>query len=429
MSHSSSSSYNSTDLRRKATTGTINRRLPQAPDGYNGIQKSPSVGPPKSAIPALPSDARSNYRNAQTPYTDSPYFSAGSPSYTSAQRPPGALPANIPGHDDAGSLGSSASNLYGHRPSMGVPNGYRGAEIYKQPAQRDYYPGPSSYPSSNGQAPSTSRLPSSNSLEEVHTAVQPPPSALYAPGPAGSLREHSTYEAFFTILPNCSLTDGRGVPLGRTASANSDVSSFQNGYNDRKSSMATTASYDTSADTVLGRSSSFATTLDRGSSTGSYGSNATSSNLPYSKDYNREFEKRRYVEPGISAAESSNLARNRSIEIERAANKAKGPLELHEDDEDDLEYWEDDEEDDDSRFVNFSLLSHIAVRLRDKVPRGTHVKGSIPYPRAFTGKDVVVSIVFFRRKAFIYRQLKWCNIVNSAVADSARTLDQSWRLH
>ncbi|EEB98582.1 hypothetical protein MPER_01886 [Moniliophthora perniciosa FA553] len=40
-------------------------------------------------------------------------------------------------------------------------------------------------------------------------------------------------------------------------------------------------------------------------------------------------------------------------------------------------------------FVNTSLLSNLAAQLRDKVPRGTHVKGSIPYPRAFTGKDIV----------------------------------------
>jgi len=56
------------------------------------------------------------------------------------------------------------------------------------------------------------------------------------------------------------------------------------------------------------------------------------------------------------------------------------------------EYWEEDEEEDESRFVNYSLLSHIAMQLRDKVPRDTHVKGSIPYPRAFTGKDIVVCI-------------------------------------
>ncbi|KAF8892159.1 Dbl-like domain-containing protein [Infundibulicybe gibba] len=70
----------------------------------------------------------------------------------------------------------------------------------------------------------------------------------------------------------------------------------------------------------------------------------------------------------------------------------RGGLELHDEGED--RFWEeaDDEDDDPSRFVNFSLLSHLAVQLRDKVPRGTHVKGSIPYPRAFTGKDVVSTI-------------------------------------
>ncbi|KAJ7623683.1 signal transducer [Roridomyces roridus] len=73
-----------------------------------------------------------------------------------------------------------------------------------------------------------------------------------------------------------------------------------------------------------------------------------------------------------------------------ASYAPRGPLELHDDAE--AEYWEEEEEDDESRFVNYSLLSHIAVQLRDKVPRGTHVKGSIPYPRAFTGKDIVSTI-------------------------------------
>ncbi|KAG9075486.1 hypothetical protein FS749_012835, partial [Ceratobasidium sp. UAMH 11750] len=51
-------------------------------------------------------------------------------------------------------------------------------------------------------------------------------------------------------------------------------------------------------------------------------------------------------------------------------------------------------------FVNLALLSHLAVKLRDKVPRGTHVKGSIPYTHAFTGKDIVSTI-----QATIQRQL------------------------
>ena len=58
--------------------------------------------------------------------------------------------------------------------------------------------------------------------------------------------------------------------------------------------------------------------------------------------------------------------------------------------DDDEEYDEVEEED---RFVNLALLSHLAVRLRDRVPRGTHVKGGIPYQRAFTGKDIVVRIL------------------------------------
>ncbi|KAG6332497.1 hypothetical protein ID866_6590 [Astraeus odoratus] len=60
--------------------------------------------------------------------------------------------------------------------------------------------------------------------------------------------------------------------------------------------------------------------------------------------------------------------------------------------EDEEEYFTDSDDPDPDRFVNFSLLSHLAVRLRDKVPRGTHVKSSIPYPRAFTGKDIVSTI-------------------------------------
>ncbi|KAI0050993.1 Dbl-like domain-containing protein [Auriscalpium vulgare] len=65
----------------------------------------------------------------------------------------------------------------------------------------------------------------------------------------------------------------------------------------------------------------------------------------------------------------------------------------YQDDYEDEEYeeYEDSEEGLDS-FVNFSLLSNIAVWLRDQVPRGTHVKGSIPYPHAFTGKDIVSTL-------------------------------------
>jgi hypothetical protein len=48
------------------------------------------------------------------------------------------------------------------------------------------------------------------------------------------------------------------------------------------------------------------------------------------------------------------------------------------------------EEEDPRQFFELWSLSNIAAELQNKVPRGTHVKGSIPYPRAFTGKDIVV---------------------------------------
>jgi hypothetical protein len=75
----------------------------------------------------------------------------------------------------------------------------------------------------------------------------------------------------------------------------------------------------------------------------------------------------------------------------------RGRLGLHEQDD---AFSEESEPDSDDRFVNFALLSHLAVRLRDNVPRGTHVKGNIPYQRAFTGKDIVV------RSAQVYEGLR-----------------------
>jgi hypothetical protein len=76
--------------------------------------------------------------------------------------------------------------------------------------------------------------------------------------------------------------------------------------------------------------------------------------------------------------------------FEQTIEVLKGQLGLHEDDE--LYSEGDSEGADEDRFVNFALLSHLAVRLRDNVPRGTHTKENIPYPRAFTGKDIVSTI-------------------------------------
>ena len=94
------------------------------------------------------------------------------------------------------------------------------------------------------------------------------------------------------------------------------------------------------------------------------------------------------------SARSETTARSRlASEIERLKNRdaMEGAANFYPDDDyydDDDEFYSEEESLD--SFVNFSLLSNIAVWLRDQVPRGTHVKGSIPYSRAFTGKDIVV---------------------------------------
>ncbi|KAI0831970.1 Dbl domain-containing protein [Trametes gibbosa] len=101
-----------------------------------------------------------------------------------------------------------------------------------------------------------------------------------------------------------------------------------------------------------------------------------------------------YSAPSLQGPVASSSTTWRDPDLVRTVADIKRPLGLHEnyvDEEEDF-YDEDPSEDGDDRFFNPALLSHIAVRLRDKVPRGTHVKGSIPYPRAFTGKDVVSTI-------------------------------------
>ena len=100
------------------------------------------------------------------------------------------------------------------------------------------------------------------------------------------------------------------------------------------------------------------------------------------------------IEPSSSVATS--LYRDNST-VSRVSSLPQEYMDPY-DQYSDGDYAEDEElytdsEEDESMVVNFALLSHLAVRLRDRVPRGTHVKGSIPYPRAFTGKDIVVSVM------------------------------------
>ncbi len=160
------------------------------------------------------------------------------------------------------------------------------------------------------------------------------------------------------------------------------------------------------SDTALRPSSSLATTVDRGNSAGSYvskssdGGWSTSGPPSIAPTFQGASSQQSYLQaqdmyraPSLQGPIASSSTW-RDPDLLRTVQDIKRPLELHDnyaDNEDDF-YEEDPSEDGDDRFFNPALLSHIAVRLRDKVPRGTHVKGSIPYPRAFTGKDTVVCL-------------------------------------
>lgn len=93
-----------------------------------------------------------------------------------------------------------------------------------------------------------------------------------------------------------------------------------------------------------------------------------------------------YFDPGDEwGAGSNNLERRNTNVIQQIKDFVPRPLELHEEEGADLLF-----DDDERQFINLSFLSNFAVQVYDTVPRGIHVKGSIPYHRAFTGKDVVV---------------------------------------
>ena len=196
--------------------------------------------------------------------------------------------------------------------------------------------------------------------------------------------------------------------LGRSASS----SSISKSYTNHHPSVFGDTPYNTTRDADVGYSSSLgANSINRGNSTGSYLSYTGSEYAGFSGS-------------AMGTVIPNNVNRHPSEILQAIGNYGgRGPLELHDDDEG--EYWEDEEEEDESRFINFSLLSHIAVQLRDKVPRGTHVKGSIPYPRAFTGKDIVVSLVACYDRHCPESE-RYMPTVNNPVTNPTRAGHQPW---
>lgn len=169
--------------------------------------------------------------------------------------------------------------------------------------------------------------------------------------------------------------------LERTTSFASSTSNSQGSALDRSrttSSFATTLS--DHSGTIIGGSN-----VQRGDS---FGAKSVYSDISIPQAMNQ-----RETSITISEGRTEGTSRSRLADIARTmeAMKAEEAMEnveqyTYTDD------YEDEYETDDGleSFVDFSLLSNIVVWLRDKVSKGTHVKGSIPYPRAFTGKDIVV---------------------------------------
>jgi len=58
--------------------------------------------------------------------------------------------------------------------------------------------------------------------------------------------------------------------------------------------------------------------------------------------------------------------------------------------EEEYDEEEEVEEQNEMNFFSPSLLSHVSVQLRDRVERNSHIKGGIPWPKSFTGRDVIV---------------------------------------
>lgn len=175
---------------------------------------------------------------------------------------------------------------------------------------------------------------------------------------------------------------GVNVALGRAISTGSTASSMLGDMFSRHPTVSTAATtyniYQPSTSEVG------LTTLARDDSVGSY---AIPSAGPSTSYMTHAFADSVDDYPRDSA---NSFGRSRPS-IHDAAGSVLDPVDAQAEDYDE-EYFTDSDDPDPDRFVNFSLLSHLAVRLRDKVPRGTHVKSSIPYPRAFTGKDIVSTI-------------------------------------
>lgn len=255
-------------------------------------------------------------------------------------RPPGALAPKIPGysgHFDESSL----LDLYAEEPQK-PPTGPRPQDMgHLQPSYSQPF----------------SRYPASDSFNAASV-----PSFVNDDRRPSSADLHQHYQ-------------GVDAVIGRSESVTSSIPA---GVHRNQSAATTTTS--NSHEPLIRQNRS--TPLARDDSFGSHV-------FPSAGPSTSQFSAHTYIDSvdGYHRGSADSFEPSRSVYD--GVGNVVGPVDAQGEEED---FFSDSDDPDPDRFVNFSLLSHLAVRLRDKVPRGTHVKSSIPYPRAFTGKDIVSTI-------------------------------------
>lgn len=353
------------------TSACSRRQLPQAPSpqspyipsrGSTGSVTSPGSGKPitspQSDIPPnvhKPVPAVPPLPNGNGPTVDD---IRGHLSRNSSARPPGALAPTIPGYTSQYDE-SSLLDMY----ATDDP-------IRSRPSHQQQLSGQSKYGVVYPQA--NTRLHPDNSGAPRAKDYQP----QYSSSSDFIHRKSSTQIPGLAMLKQL-LSQAADAGLGRATSTGSTISSAQTDLLGRNPSATTTATTNSDYPGSKGGASALA----RNDSAGSYALSAGPSTVTSPETYDDSAN-------GYGTRGASTESFDRSRANDYGTGGSSGGALADQEEEDD--YFTDSDDPDPDRFVNFSLLSHLAVRLRDKVPRGTHVKSSIPYPRAFTGKDIVV---------------------------------------
>ncbi|TFK39742.1 CNH domain-containing protein [Crucibulum laeve] len=395
------SSGGSNDLLKKATSASANgRRLPQAPT--NGQHSPISPSGRRSPMPGLPVDPRpASNVSRNTSYSSTSTTASFLP--TEVYRPPGALSPAVPGgynnrHSPSNSYNSSAFDIY-NTEDRRSGNGYyqQQQNAYQTPPpppppppqlHQQYHADTLSVP------PRVPRVPSKENLQNSSTYVLPTES--YTASPA-SLVSHDAYldSRYGTNMTGSSVTYQSSVSSGRSyrerdpapepsylpAQEQSDNYSFHTAQPSNNYPSYPPAQQEQ---------------YQRQSDAYSYTDDAEDPRFPNPyvvQQRQQPLQHDPYDNEENVAGPSGGMVRRPTDMLRTLADYDAEGVPLEPDVDGEGEYWEDEEEEEDeNRFVNFSLLSHMAVQLRDKVPRGTQVKGNIPYPRAFTGKDIVSTI-------------------------------------